>query len=440
MELYDERRDERQSKAPKIIWFCIIVLIMLTIAIVIGIFYLKSSITTININGVRNTEIEKIFYFEAAEDGGKKGKKLYMPIIRTAKFLGYEGFNGDYYIKSEDKTECYVTCEDEVAMFTKDSEMLVKVAKDSESEYIQLDQPVFELNGELYTTIKGIEKAFNVLFVHDAEFKNVNIYSMDVLVESYATKLKIEKYSKNFVDHKAIFENMIIVSSNKQYGVVNSKTGEAILEAKYESISYLPTTKEFLVKSNGQYGVVTKDAEIVIKTIYDEIKSMDNKNGLYLVKQNGSYGVIDTKGNIIIEPEYKQIGINVNKYAQNGVENKYVLLNDIIPIKDETGLWALFNIKGDKITDFKYTGFGCTTTPAANSYPALVIPSYKIIVAQADKKYVLVTTEGEEMTPANVIDSVYLKADSTTGENKFFMTNTNGKTLGVEDWLINMGQ
>ena len=44
------------------------------------------------------------------------------------------------------------------------------------------------------------------------------------------------------------------------------------------------------------------------------------------------------------------------------------------------------------------------------------------------------------MTPANVIDSVYLKADSTTGENKFFMTNTNGKTLGVEDWLINMGQ
>ena len=32
-----------------------------------------------------------------------------------------------------------------------------------------------------------------------------------------------------------------------------------------------------------------------------------------------SYG---EQGNVIIEPEYKQIGVNIDKYAQNGVENK----------------------------------------------------------------------------------------------------------------------
>ena len=169
---------------------------------------------------------------------------------------------------------------------------------------------------------------------------------------------------------------------------------------------------------------------------------MDNQNGLYLVKQNNSYGVINANGETVIEPEYKQIGINnVSRYTQNGVENAYVLLNEIIPIMNSENLWAFFNIKGEKITEFRYAGIGCTSSNASNSYPALVIPSYKIIVVQIDKYYDLVTVDGKELIPENVLNSVYLKTNTETAENQFFMTyNNNEKVINIEEWLSNNRQ
>ena len=58
MELYDENVEEKKSKTPMIIGISIAVLVVITILIVFGIFYLKQSITIIQIDGQRNTEIE----------------------------------------------------------------------------------------------------------------------------------------------------------------------------------------------------------------------------------------------------------------------------------------------------------------------------------------------------------------------------------------------
>lgn len=436
MELFDEVKQQKKSKAPMIISVCIGVLVFITILVIMAIMYLKNSITTIQIDGVKNTELENVFYLESTE----QGTELYVPIIKMAKYLQYEGFNGDYKIKSEDKTKCHVKSENETAMYTLNSDILVKVTKDSGNQYVKIDKPVFEKDGELYTTIEGIEKGFNVLFSHDERYKDIKIYTMNYLVQYYATKQNIETYSTQFVDQKAIFENMIIIEKNKQYGVINAETGKPVLEPKYDEIKYLPATTDFLVKSNGKYGILKKDASVVIKTVYDEIVTMDTQKGLYLIKQNNAYGVIDTKGKVIIQPEYKQIGINIDKYKQNGVENQYILLDEIIPIKNEKDLWGFFNIQGEKITDFKYTNIGCQTSPVSNSHPALVIPSYKIIVVQTDKNYNLVNIKGEEMVPANILDAVYLRTDATTGQNKFYMTSSNNtKVISIEEWLESIG-
>ena len=438
MELYDENIEEKKSKAPMIIGISIAVLVVITILIVLGILYLKQSVTIIQIDGQRNTEIEKIFYIESTEEGNQ----LYLPIIKIAQFLGYEGFNGDYLNKSEDKTKCHVTSENETAMFTKDSDTLVKISKNSEIEYITLDKPVFEKDGELYTTIEGIQKAFNITFDTDESFKNINIFSMDYLLQYYAPKLGIENYSTEFSDKKAIFEDMIIIEENRKYGVVKLQVvngvlkTNAVLEPKYEDIRYLPATTDFIVKSNGKYGIVNKNAETKVRYVYDDIKTMDNKNGLYLVKQNNSYGVVDINGNVLIAPEYKQIGIDIKQYNQNGVDNSYVLMNEVIPIKDHQGLWALFNINGEKITEFKYTGLGCTQLITSNSYPALVIPSNKVVVMKKDKYYTLVTSNGEQLVPDNTLNTVYIKTDTTTEQNQFFMTyNNNEKVINIEQWL-----
>ena len=56
----------------------------------------------------------------------------------------------------------------------------------------EIEEKVFEKDGELYTTIEGIEKAFNVMIESSEDKKNINIYTMDYLIQYFATKLKIE--------------------------------------------------------------------------------------------------------------------------------------------------------------------------------------------------------------------------------------------------------
>lgn len=194
---------------------------------------------------------------------------------------------------------------------------------------------------------------------------------MNYLNQYYASKLKIDgqttELSKEYADGKAIFEDMMIVIKNKQYGVLNVETGEAVLENKYEEIKYLPATSDFLVKSNGKYGVIGKDATVKVRGTYDEIKIMDNQNGLYLVKQNNLYGVVNTKGEVIMQPEYRQIGVDMSKYSNSGIENQYVLLNEVIPVENSENMWGIFSVSGEKIRDFEFSGIGCSVSSSSQS-------------------------------------------------------------------------
>ena len=154
------------------------------------------------------------------------------------------------------------------------------------------------------------------------------------------------------------------------------------------------------------------------------------------------YGVVSTSGKVIIAPEYKKIGMDITKFSQTGIENQYVLLDEIIPIMNSNDLWGLFNIKGEKIKDFELTGVGCTTNLADSAYPALAIPSYKMLVVEKDKHYNLITTKGEEIFKSSyVLDAVYLKTNTENGENKFYMTyNNNSSVVNVEEWLTSVGR
>lgn len=436
MELYEEVV-EKKSKAPLIIGISIVILLILTAVVVVGIMYVKDLIVTVKVDGAKSDDVEQLLYIETTEEGAK----MYIPIVRMAKHLGYEGYVGHYQNKSEDNTKCHVSCEFETAMFTLDSNELIKIIDGTEFEYITLDKPVFEKNGELYTTIDGIQKAFNVSISTDAEFRNINIYTLNYLVQYYAKQFEIEKYEVEFSDQKAVLESMLIVEENKKFGVVDVEKRQYILEPKYDEIRYLSATADYLVKSNGQYGVVAKDNTTKINTVYDEIKTMDSKVGLYLVKKDNAYGVVDTDGQVIIPLNFKEIGVEIKDYTQNGVENQYILLNEVIPVKNDDNLWALFNTKGKQMTEFKYTQIGCKLKPVTNSYPTLIIPSYKIVVVQNDKYYNLVNTEGEELIDGNILDSVYLQYDTTAKQNKFYMAfSNNTKVIDIEQWLISIGK
>lgn len=437
MELYDEKVEEKTSKLPKIIGILIGVLIVIICIIIACIIYLQSSLTTIKIDGQNNNKIEEMLYIEQTE----QGSELYIPIIKISEFLGYEGFTGDIEKKSEDKNKCHVIGENEIAMFTADSDILIKRTEaDSKYSYVKIDKPVIEKDGELYTTVEGIEKAFNVIFGVDENYKNISIITLDYLIQYYTSYYKIEDYDESFNNQKAILEDELIIENNNKYGVINVSTGKYTLEPKYEQINYFPDTTDFLVKSSNKYGIITKEATTKIKTIYDDIKIMDSQNCLYLVKQNNTYGIVDFDGKVILEPEYKKIGIDIDEYTQNGVDNGYILLDTVIPIQNSEGLWGFFDLKGEKISNFQYTGVGCEEVPGANTYPAVVIPSHNVIVVEKDKKYNLIKTDGEELISGFILDSVYLKSSSSTDQNQFFMTsNDNTKIINIEEWLTSIG-
>ena len=309
MELYEEVENRKKSKIPMIIGICIGILIIIIVSIIGTIIYLQSTVLTIKLDNQVNHDIEKTLYIT----GDENSQQIYIPIREIAKYFNYEDYRGDYISKSEDTTKCYVKSENEIAMFTKDSNILVKINGNSDYEYINLKEKVFEKDGELYTSIEGIEQAFNILFEYDLQKNKINIYTMEYLYQAYATALGITgseetgTVSELFSDKKAIFQDMIIIIKNNQYGVISASTGNLLLETKYEKIKYLPTTSDFFVKSNGKYGVLSKDGSIKIKMIYDEIKTMDNQNELYLVKKNNLYGVVDKSGKTIIDPIYPQI-------------------------------------------------------------------------------------------------------------------------------------
>ena len=432
MEFYVEEENQRKkTKTPVILLITIILLIFFTGLIIFLIFYINSQILTINLDGAKSAELQKILDIRETE----QGKVVYIPIRKIAQYLGYEDYSGDYQNKSEDKTKCYVKTEDEIAIFTLGSKQIIKTRGNSDYEYVELDLPVFEQEGELYTTIEGTEKAFNVEISYDAEQNSINIYTMDFLVTTLAQKFNINKYSEEFYDKKAIFENMLVVQaeSTKKYGVLNLETNKYALECKYDFIQYLPYTKDFLVKSNGKYGIISKEAKIKVKIAYDSIEILDNEKGLYLVKEDNLYGVITTEGKTIINSNYQQIGINDKDFAQNGIDSKYILLDTLIPVK-RNNLWGFFDIQGKQITEIKYSGVGCSSSKITNTYPVLVVPSHKIIVVEQNKLYNFIGLAGNERIRTFVIDSVYLNTDAATGENSYYITY-NGNTKNIDDVL-----
>lgn len=444
MELYDDVEKKEKSKLPMIIGIFIGVLIVLIIAIICAIMYLKSMILTIKIDGQTKNELENILYIEENDNI----KRLYIPIRKIASYFGYEDYRGDYSIKSEDSNKCYVKNEYEVVMFTKDSSTYVKINEKGDYEYLESDDIIFEKDGELYTTAEVIENTFNVLFEYNLEENKINIYTMDYLNQLYATKLGIATNSESdglsvansYSNQKAIFSDMMVVTENGKYGVVSATTGEFILEAKYEEIECWrgPT---FLVKTNGKYGLLKEDTSVKAKIIYDEIKIIDDIKQIYLVKKNNLYGVLDSEGKMIIEPSYSQIGIDTSKYQQNGVENKYILLDKLIPVKNSDGLWGIFDLDGNKIKDFEFTEIGCDTTKNSNVYSAVIIPSYKIIVVGKDGYYNLMTEEGELLISSFLLNSIYIKVDAETEENKFYMTTDNSeKEIDTIKWLTSIGK
>lgn len=434
MELYDEsiiNKKNKNKKLANIILICIILIFILIISILILMIAIKNSTLTVSLNGQTNDNLKSVLIFE------DNNSKIYVPIKRVATFFGYNSYNGDYEQPSEDISKCYVQSENEVASFSLNSDIIYKTIPNSNSdyEYFKIDEPVKSINGELYTTVDGIEKAFNITF-SKTENNKIQIYTLDYLIQYYSgiiTNYGYTSINSNFNNEKAVLNNMLVVEKDRKYGVINSTTGETLLDTKYDEIKYLQHTSDFLVTSNRKVGIISSQKETKIDLIYEDIELMDYDSNLYIIKQDNKYGVIDINGSIKIYPEYTKIGIDSSYFKYNDIKNGYILLDTLIPVQKDR-LWGLFDKSGKQVVDFKYDNLGYIQNSSQNANNLLVIPEYNVIVVRKDNKYNLIDISGREVFK-QFVDSIYMKIES--GNAKYYMTYNN-QTSEVSNYLNNL--
>ena len=419
MELFDEdfKVNEKtdNKKSTTIILVLIIFLIIMVLVVVGVILYIKQTTLSVKLNGETSNTIKNMIEIDE-----NNKQKVYVPIRQVARSLGYNDYNGSYTTKSEETNQCYVECENEVAMFTLGSKTIYKTLTNQEAdfEYFNIDEPVKASNGELYTTIDGIEKAFNVSWNYDVENNKMNIFTMPYLINYYAQNVVNYGYdivSENFQNQKAILDDMLIVekgkeNNNKKVAVLDVSSGDAktLLEPKYTDIEYLQHTKDFLVTADNKKGIISSNKQTKVKLQYDDIKLMDYDKKLYAVEVSGKYGVINFNGEKIINADFSEIGIDISNFKENDIRSKYIIANSLIPVKKDKD-WGFFDVNGNQVTNFKYDKIGYITSnnKAGSGYSLLSVPDYNVIVVGKDKKYTVITTKGEEIWGL-VFDSIYL--------------------------------
>lgn len=430
-ESFQNKTGKKKSKAPLIILICMVLLIIAIIAIGAYIVYLKDSELKLYLDGQENSKVKDILKFET--DG-----TVYVPIKEVAKYLGYESYNGEYSNKSEEQSKCYIQSENEVTNFELGSKKIYKLDltnQNNQYEYIYMEKPIKAYDGILYISAEELSSAFNVSFEYNKEKNRIYIYTLQYLVEAYTNKIMDWGYfeiSDVFANKKTILQNMLVVNKDKdnpKYAVIDTE-GNTIIEAKYDNITYLPSVGDFLVKSDEKVGIISKNKEKKVQIIYDTIELMDSDSGLYIVGKDSKYGVIDTKGNTKIHIENDEIGVDISKYTENDIKNKYLLADGVIPVRKDK-LWALYDKNGKQLTEFKYDSFGYTDSNNRNALSLLVIPDYNVIVASKDKKYTLLNSSGEELM-AIVADDIYM---SINEGKKSYTISANDKDYDAKAYL-----
>ncbi len=430
-ESFQNKEEKKKKRTTKIILVAIILVVLIIISIIAYLMYLKSTVMKLTLDGQANEKLKSLLVFES--DG-----TIYAPIKEIASYFGYESYNGEYSEKSEQQSKCYVQSDNEIANFELGQNKIYKLdltEKNTDYEYLYMENPVKAIGGVLYISTEGLEKAFNISFNYSKENNSIAIWTMPYLYQAYASQILDYGYvelSSEFVNQKAILKNQLIVlkdKDKKQYGVIGTD-GTVILEPKYDNITYLPNTGDFLVETDKKFGILSASKETKVQIIYDNLEFMDSDAGLYLAKKDDKYGVIDIKGNIKIYIENDEIGIDISKFSKNNIKNKYILVDNLIPVKKDK-YWALFDKTGNQVTEYKYDSLGYIASNNKDALNLLVIPNYNVLVACKDKKYTLLNSFGSELFAA-VADDIYMTISG--GERHYYIT-VNDKKIDAEEWL-----
>ncbi len=464
MELRSEEQQQKGNKGKKIVVISIVILIILIAIIGAAIIVLKQEEKEkmkLSVNGTK-ASIPADLILTDSNTG-----ETYYSINRIANLVGYNFYNGEYRKYSEDKTKCYVECENELAMMELNSNIIYKSNSNSKVNFdaYEIGKTIKTYDNMLYATAEGIQIAFNTRVSYNTSNNTITLYTLPYLVNYY--KQAAEKYgytgiSEDFITQKTLVKEMLVVNKDGKYGVVSTKTFGNIIGTKYDKIVYLENTGEFIVTNEGKTGTLSLNGDIRIGLRYDEIGLINGKHSIYYAKDKNLYGVLNQNGRILAYVQYDAIGINRSLFPTADIKNDLFLYDNCIPLKKD-GKWGLADKNGNYILNIEYDEMGyvekvpvaqensnnsIVNTTTANQRSdrstnnVIVIPEIEGIVIGKNGKYGVVNKTGKIVIPCEFDkifsitnegkDDVYLERNGrTVSLTRYIEENTNNNTTNT---------
>ncbi|MBR2785993.1 MAG: WG repeat-containing protein [Clostridia bacterium] len=381
---------------------------------------------------------------------------LYIGVQDLATMLKNDNYS---YISgnktSESKDECYITNGNESTFFSVGSDLIYKVLEtDNQRAYYNIEKPVIKENDKIYMPLSAAKVAFNVAFSHTG-----NAYEITSIGTIEAAYNKEE--SKSFTPDTSIVwdtsyqnkillkDGLVIVKGQKdQLGIAKisavtdkkkkttTVTTENVIAPKYKTLLYVEKYGYVIVETEGKKGVVQLKEEngdftvhTVINPQYDDITPITDS--LFLVTkietsddskktQVKKYGIIKKtdreEDDVIMPMEYDQIGFDLADFPDNGLTNKYILYDTLIPVK-KNNLWGFANLKGALVIKLQYSGIGYSENSNANSN-VLIIPEVEAIVVKKGEYYGMISKTNRVLVEI-ALSKVY--RDVEDGKTKYLM-------------------
>ena len=468
MKLYDEEelriKNERSKRMKNIFLVSIIVTILLIVLLMGVIYYLIQNPNNVTIiyRKEENAEIEEMILMKTDDNGETV---IYFPIRKMAELFKLSSGDGDYGKNVENTENCFVESENEIIIFTENSNIIYKRDKtgqlndynsDNQYEEIKIDNFVIKEDNKLYIDTEGLGKAFNLSISVNSKRKKINITPLDDLIdlaEKIVEKNEYGELDDKYANEKALLDNMMVIKSgsNGKKGVRNFSNNEEILSFQYEDITYISAKGVFIVKKDEKVGIIDSNGIVKIKPQYDNLILIDSENELYLAEDTTYFGVIDENQNLKIPYEYKKIGVDVSEFKENDIKNGYVLLGCLIPAQISNGKWIFYKINsttnsdGTKnveckiIQDSGLEGIGCIASNI-NSLGIvnnlMVLKEYNLVVVKNYGVYGFMDINGRDVL-GRMYSSAFLETSS--GITEYCVKNRAGNTLKIKELLEEQG-
>ena len=453
MNIYEPQSFEeekiRSKRLMRKLSIALVIVFLLSVCLVSYIIYLQKKQLKVYIDNAKVKIPSNMIIFD------DKDNTVYVSLNDIASKIGYTINKGEYKSQYlEDDTKCHLKNKYEAVSYIEDSNEIYKaiipedIESDTEYEYYTIDEPVFSHNNKLYTTLDGLGLGCNLSCSYNVENNKIEIYTLDYLSKSVATKIVESKEIAEqedvtgYKNKKAILYDMVVIKDeNGKYGV-NSLNNENIIGKKYKSITFTELLQEFIVETeDGKFGIIDKTGKTKISPEYSSIKPIEKDKGLYLVSKNSNatagrtqYGLINKNERIVVYLEYEQIGIDKSDFPTNKIENQYLLYGKCIPVK-KSNKWGLLDINGNTILPVEYDELGCKSNASKNTQAnsLLLVPEYEAIVVSQNKGFGLYNSSGRKLIDTLCTDMYGI---NSSGKNKYYLTYQ-GNTMDIINYLKN---